>query len=594
MTKYTWNLSALLKGDKDPNEKKLNELVNKANEGFAKKWRKRSDYLTSPKALAEALRDYEVLAGKYGADGPQGHYWQLRSEQDEKSSVIKAKLNQVTELGLKNYNDTQFFILNLSKADPKIQKIFLSAKELQPYKHYLEETFQSGKYRLSESEEKILNLVSTTSYSNWIRMTSTFLAHEEATIKVDGKSKKCNLSELTSLAQHTHKSTRDLAAKHLHEIYARNKQVAENEMNSLLQFQKTLDELKGFDRPDHSRLISDDISPKTVDQMLKVVSDNFSIPQKYYALKAKLLKQKKLAYHERNVEITGKTKSKYPYEQSLELVINTFRQLDPEFAQITQDFAKQGRIDVFPAPGRTGGAFCSAYLKNYPIYILLNHTDRLNDVLTLAHELGHGINYELTKKHQHSLYYDSSLATAEVASTFMEDFVLDELLKKASEEEKFPLLMQKLNDDISTIFRQVACYQFEQELHAEFRKKGYLSAEEIGDIFQKHMAAYMGSSVEQSKGSENWWVAWSHIRRHFYVYSYASGLLISKAMQRKVRKNPEFIKEVKKFLSSGTSASPEMIFKELGIDITKSSFWKEGIKEIEVNLNLAIKLSQRK
>ena len=127
----------------------------------------------------------------------------------------------------------------------------------------------------------------------------------------------------------------------------------------------------------------------------------------------------------------------------------------------------------------------------------------------------------------------------------------------------------------------MACYRFEQELHQEFRNKGYLSKEEIGALFQKHMAAYMGDAVEQSEGSENWWVYWSHIRYFFYVYSYASGLLISKSLQSGVKRDPAFINKVKEFLSAGLSDSPKNIFARLGIDITDRQFWNRGLDEVE-------------
>ena len=167
----------------------------------------------------------------------------------------------------------------------------------------------------------------------------------------------------------------------------------------------------------------------------------------------------------------------------------------------------------------------------------------------------------------------------------MEDFVLQELLHEADDELRLSLLMMKVGDDISGIMRQVACYRFEKTLHQEFRKKSHLTKEEIGAIFRNNMEAYMGPGVEQSPGSENWWVFWSHIRSFFYVYSYASGLLISKSLQRSVRADPKFIEKVKEFLSAGTSDSPLNIFKKLGIDITDEKFWDLGLQEIEQTLS---------
>lgn len=287
----------------------------------------------------------------------------------------------------------------------------------------------------------------------------------------------------------------------------------------------------------------------------------------------------KLRYHERNVPY-GDAEKEYSFEDSADLVCKVFKDLDSEFADILKMFLDGGHIDVYPSKGKSDGAFCAHNLISQPVYILLNHTGKLRDVLTLAHELGHGINNELTRRKQNALNFGSPLSTAEVASTFMEDFVLEEILKEADDELRLAIMMSRLNDDISTIFRQVACYNFEKDLHQEFRQKGYLSKEEIGKIFQKHMASYMGEAIEMSSGSENWWVYWSHIRNFFYVYSYASGLLISKSLQESTKADDGFVDKVKGFLSAGMSDSPKNIFKDLGIDISQKEFWEKGIEQI--------------
>ncbi|MGD0283345.1 MAG: M3 family metallopeptidase, partial [Dissulfurispiraceae bacterium] len=297
-------------------------------------------------------------------------------------------------------------------------------------------------------------------------------------------------------------------------------------------------------------------------------------------------------YHERNIEY-GDIIKKYPYKASVMLVERVFKRLDADFSIILSSFIKNGHFDVYPRKGKGSGAFCAHHLISQPTYIMLNHTGKLSDVLTLAHELGHGINNELIRKKQNALNFGASTATAEVASTFMEDFVLQEVLRKSDDELKLAIMVKKLNDDVSTIFRQVACYRFERELHNDFRSKSYLSTKDIGDIFRKHMASYMGPFVEQSAGSEHWWIYWGHIRYFFYVYSYASGLLISKALQHSVRGNPQFVLRVKEFLAAGLSDSPQNIFKRLGIDITDSSFWNKGLDEVEELLEKTTALALR-
>jgi oligoendopeptidase F len=376
---------------------------------------------------------------------------------------------------------------------------------------------------------------------------------------------------------------RDSAARAFNGILRKHAEVAESELNAILANKKIDDELRKIQRPDLSRHISDDIDTEIVDTLIESISERFDISRRYYSLKAKLLKVRKLRYHERNVEY-GDTAKKYTFQDSLKLIRKVLKDLDTHFVEILDRFVQNGSFDVYPRKGKSNGAFCAHHLISQPTYILLNHTDRLQDVLTLAHEIGHGINNELIKEKQHALYFGTPLSTAEVASTFMEDFVIREILKNADDRLRLSIMVMKLNDDVSTIFRQVACYAFEQELHTAFRKKGYLSKEEIGTLFRKHMSSYMGTSVEQSRGAENWWVYWGHIRSFFYVYSYASGLLISKSLQNSVKKDPRFIRKVKTFLSSGLSESPRNIFKKLGIDITDRSFWNSGIDEVEALL----------
>ncbi|MBU0650152.1 hypothetical protein KJ605_02910, partial [Patescibacteria group bacterium] len=318
----------------------------------------------------------------------------------------------------------------------------------------------------------------------------------------------------------------------------------------------------------------------------------YDLANRYYALKAKLLRVDKLAYHERNV-ILGQLNRKYSYDKAVDLIRETFDHLDPDFAAIFMELVENGRIDVYPKKGRYGGAFCTHKRLKDPNYILLTHNDKLGDVLILAHETGHAINNVLIARAQNALNNDTPLSTAEVASTFMEDFVFARAQLEYSPQDRLFLIMEKLNDDISTVFRQIACYQFEQDLHRSYRAKNYLTKEEIGELFLKHMHAYMGDAVELSPGAQNWWIYWSHIRSFFYVYSYASGLLISKSLQNTVRQDKTTLEKVKKFLAAGLSASPKELFLGMDINICDAAFWQQGLNEIADLLKQAETLAEQ-
>ncbi len=580
-----WNLKTLYKSEKDPQIQKDITLSQKANTSFVTKWSKNKKYLQDPKILLQAIQEYEKLEETHGQCQKPLYYLSLRSYLNQTDPVIKGMLNKLSETATKMINNIQFFELEISKIPKEKQKEFLNYKELNNYKHYLERLFLTGKYLLSDNEEKIFNLMSKTSHSNWENMLSELLDKQRFTI-LDEKGKKQDITynEISKYLNSTNKKVRDYASKKFNKVNNRYAEIAEFEINSILEAKKMSDDYRKIPRPDLTRHIADDIDSEIVDTLVKVVTENFNISRQYYKRKAKLLGLKTLGYHERNIPLKGVDMS-YPYEKGMKLVKETFSSLDPKFEEILNSFEKENIYDVYPKERKSGGAFCISVSRSLPTYILLNHTDRLNDVLTIAHESGHGIHSILSKK-QSELNSGHPISLAEVASTFFEDFVLEKILEKTDDKDVLlGILDNKLNGDISSIFRQIAFYNFEKELHTTFREKGFVPKEEISKIFCKHMTAYLGDTVEKDESMRNGWIYVSHFRSFFYVYSYASGLLISKALQKMVKENPKNISYVKTFLESGGNKSPKRLFEEMDIDISKDEIWKKGIKEIQYLLD---------
>ncbi len=591
--KTTWDLSALFDGDDDPLMKTREIEVRAAVAAFVDKWEVRQDYLSDPAILKEALDDYEAWRHQYGEDGGLAYYFQRRLSQEQDNPIVKAKYSQAMDLAVAMSNQMRFFILRLAKITPERQVEFLTNESLGIYRHLLEQLFKMAKYQLSEEAEKIISLKNLSAHDAWVDMVSDFLSREQREVVNDsGQKELLSFSKISSLLDSKNKTVRDDAARAFNDILAKHNSLAEAEMNAILKNKSGDDDLRGLSRSDMARHLSDDIATETVDLLISNVSDRFDIAQRYYQLKARLFGVEKLAYHEKNL-VYGELNKAYNFNDAVNLVYGVLDDLDPEFSAIFKNFLEQGQVDVFPTKGKDSGAYCSHDLITQPTYVMLNHTDRLNDVLTLAHEFGHAINNELMRQKQNAVNFSTSTATAEVASTFMEDFVLARLMQEADPELKLALLMMKLNSFVSSVFRQVAAYQFEQELHAAQRQAGYLSCTDIGQIFSRHMAAYMGTAVEQSTGSDNWWVYWSHFRNFFYVYSYASGLLISSSLQKSYRENKEYLSKVKEFLQTGRALSPEESFARLGIDIKTPEFWQNALLEIERYLDEAEDLARQ-
>ncbi len=202
---------------------------------------------------------------------------------------------------------------------------------------------------------------------------------------------------------------------------------------------------------------------------------------------------------------------------------------------------------------------------------MLNYTNTLNDVTTLAHEMGHACHTQLVYRDQNALNSDYGMLTAEVSSTFMEDYVYQEITADLDDRQRLELSMSQLNDAISTIHRQIACYRYEQAIHDEYRKTGFISTEKLGELFTKYMSDYMGDAVSQDEGSQYRWVYRSHIRSFFYVFSYAGALILAKTLQSKVVDGSLTFTDVKNGqYCHGRDLSTQQIYANMGIDITDS------------------------
>ena len=588
-TPTQWNLE-LLVNDQNLKETDQVQQAAAAVDAFCNAWKTNTQFLIDAHTLRLALDEYEQLMRIHGLDGNVGYYYSLKHSLNSEDAATKAGLSQATQNAQKQWSKLQFFMLSLGKIPSAKQKEFLASERLWPYKHLLEQCFASGQYTLTEAEERIVMMKSTSAYAAWERLIPDLLAAEQKKLVVEkgGKPALQSFEQVMNAMNNRDQQVRDGAAHVFDEMLTSHEKVATAQLNSILEYKRVEDEIREYKRADSARLLSDDVEEEVVDALVEAVVATNTIAHEYYAKKASLLGLARLQYHERNLEI-GSIDKTYSYDEANQMVGNMFAALDGEFADIYQRLQLGAQVDVFPKVGKRGGAFCAHDMLTNPTYVLLNFTGQLRDVTTIAHEFGHAINNELIRQSGlHSLYFATPTSTAEVASTFMEDFIYERLASGVDEPTKQSLMMSRLNDDISTIWRQVACYRFERALHDAYRNNGYVSSEQIGELFTQYMSEYMGPAVLQSAGSHRWWIYWSHIRAYFYNYSYAFGLLISKLMQARVRQDGAYIAQVKTFLSAGTSASPQEVLKNIGIDIAAPLVWQEGIDQVKKNLQAVV------
>ncbi len=579
--KTEWDLTHIYKGDPKKEAAKDCAFLKKAYGAFAKKYRKNKKHLKNPKALAKAIEEMETLSKNPAGTRPS-YYFEYRICLNSEDNEAHAEVAKLSELYAELANEVEFFTLEIGKIPKNLQTKFLKAKELAPFKYFLKKLFENAKHNLSEAEEKIITLKNTPAHSLWVSGFQKLLSKQ--TVKFEGAD--IPIAEAFTKVPTLETVKRRTLHKEIMKVLEKVSDFAESEINAVVTDKKINDKLRGFKTPYEATVKGYENDLKTVKELTEAVTKNFPIAQKFYKIKAEMLGEQKLSYADRAAKV-GKAQIKVHFKEAISRVVKSFTKAQPEFGNFVKEMFEKGLVDVFPKKGKHGGAFCSRG-TGIPIYILLNHIDDFRSMTTLAHEMGHGVHFHYSKK-QRPLYEDCTIATAEVASTFFENLVFEEALQNLSSEEKMILLHDKIADDVSTIFRQIACFNFENELHLSIRKEGFLPKEKIVELMNKHMQSYLGPVFELLPEDGYFFVNWSHIRNFFYVYSYAFGQLISDALYERYKKDHSKIKDVIQFLSAGGSDSPENIFKKIGINPNKKLF-ETGLNRIKGNIDELEKL----
>lgn len=580
--KTEWNFKLLYKGDNDPLIEKDFLVFERAVLAFEKKYRKEHKYLEDSNSLLKACQYYEKLTSMAEYVKPY-FYFNLRRDVDSSNELLNAKANEYQEKLNKLNNRIIFFGLSLGKIEKNKQQAFLKDSKLKKYHYYLKKIFEDARYNLSEEEERIINLYNIPANFMWADGFSKVLS--EAEIRFKGKVFPIAeaLGIMSNLKTKDRRGIYDLINKKLKELSP----FSEAEINAIFTTKKISDELRGYDNPYQATIKNYENEEKVIENLIKVVTDNFKISHRFYKLKAKLIKENKLTYADRAASVGSINKS-FTFEDTVQIISKAFKNVDEKYFNIFDKYLKNGQIDVYPKKNKKGGAYCWG-VYGLPTFVLLNHTNNYNSVLTLGHEMGHAIHTEMSHS-QAGIYADYTMSVAETASTLFENFVFEEIFEKLSEKEKIIALHNKINDAIATVFRQIACFNFEKELHEIIRKEGYCSKEKIAKIMNKHMKSYLGPVVDLTEEDGYFFANWSHLRRFFYVYSYAFGHIISGALYFKYKKDENFKDKIEQFLKAGGSKSPEDIFTDIGVNIRDPKFFENGLKAIEEDIKRLEKL----
>ncbi|HEY7217525.1 MAG TPA: M3 family oligoendopeptidase, partial [Candidatus Binatia bacterium] len=513
-----WDLSDLFAGHDDPQiEKTITECHIRAD-AFSTRFR---NPIEQPETLTGSvlLQALEELESIYEALGRVGSYAGLLYASDTASPVYRDLEQRVEQRSTAIRNLLLFFELAWLKCDEGIVDRLLGDPSLSTYRHYLANLRRYRPHTLTEAEEKIINEKDNSGRNAFGRLFSEITSSLTFELEQKGKREERNLSQILSLLHDPDRALRRKAMETLHQGLSQQGQVLTFTYDTLIQDHLTMDRLRAYPDPMSQRHLFNEIDGAAVQTMMRVTESNYGLAQDYFRLKAKLLRLPKLALYDQYAPV-GKAVTPFPYPQAQQVILEAFEAFDPTFRQIAAEFFAKNWIDAEIRKGKRGGAFCASPSPKLHPYILCNFDDNLRDVMTVAHELGHGL-HGCVSRRQSYFNYDTPLTTAETASVFAEMLVFDHLLAgQADTQVRVALLAGKLEDIFATVFRQNVLTRFEEMAFAA-RRQSRLTPDALGTLWIEVNGKYYGDVVEMPDGYRWGWSYIPHfIHSRFYCYSY--------------------------------------------------------------------------
>jgi oligoendopeptidase F len=575
-----WDLSPLFAAPDDARIETTLRILTERAEAFEKAYRDTINVPGGPDAehLLDGLTEAESM---YDLAYRLNAYAHLLYAADTTKDEHRALLQRVDEAMTGFQNKTLFFELEWRAVDEEIATRVLSNPTVAPYLHYLQAERRFKPHTLSEVEEKLMNEKDITGIGAWQKLFTEFSSSQKYQVPVNGDVKEVNQSEILTLMRNPDRTTRQNAHTAFYQHLEKISQISSFIYDTRFQDHLVNNRLRQYEHPMQPRHLANDIDGSAVDTMMQVVERNYPTAHRYFTLKSKLLGLPKLELFDQYAPLPD-VKEKVGYDKAKTLILTALQRFSPDFSQMAQRFFDGNWIDADPRPGKRGGAFCAGVTPSTNPYILMSYNDDMRDVMTLAHELGHGM-HDLLASKQTLLNYHPSLPVAETASVFAEMLVFDHLLNTMDDDRKrLALICGKLEDSFATVFRQTVLTRFEQ-LAYEARGKGRLSGKKIGELWLQANAPYYGDAVNMTDGYTWGWSYIPHfINVPFYCYAYSFGELLVLALYGMYRREgaETFVPKYRALLTSGGSQSPAEQMLGVGIDIRDAAFWQVGFDEL--------------
>ena len=519
----------------------------------------------------EIIKELEEITKLIQRIGGFANLWFTEDTQDQSAQAMVAKIEQ---LSAEVSNRVLFFSIWWKSLDDKTAKKLM--KGTGDYLYWLEEMRHFKPYTLTEPEEKIINIKDVTGSSALVTLYDAFTNRYTFNINVDGEKKELTRGELMTYVRMSDADLRERAYQELYRVYGNDGPIlGQMYQTRVRDWRNELINLRGYETPISARNLHNDIPDTVIDTLLDVCQKNAGVFQRFFDLKAQLLGVKKLSRYDIYAPVTNSNKE-YAFGKAAELILDSFKQFDPRFAQMARRVMNEKHVDSQVRKGKRSGAFCATVNPELTPWVLVNYQGHSDDVATLAHELGHAIHSLLAS--DHSIFTQHScLPLAETASTFGEMMLVDRLLEEEKDTGvRRDLLFRQVDDSYATIMRQAFFALFEKTAH-KMTGEG-ASVDELSEVYFDNLKNQFGKNMDIGEEFRWEWVSIPHIYHvPFYVYAYAFGKLLVLSLYKQYKEEGESFKpRYINILSTGGSKAPMDVLSESGIDILQASFWQGG------------------
>jgi oligoendopeptidase F len=579
--KVRWDLSALFSGTDDPKIEQTWERLLAEADKFAERFRGKIDTPDLDAAtLVEGLREAEKIAQEAAKPVGYSHLVFACDTGDPKNGAFMQKqMERSSELSVK----LMFFQLELQAAPEETIERLLGDPATEPYRHAIKATRAFSPHRLTEAEEIILEETANTGSRAWVRFFEETTATHVFTYNPPGggEPEEKTLEEMIALIRHSDRAVRQAAADGITEGLEELSHPLVFTFNNLLQDKKVEDRLRKHPYPEHSRHLSNELDKETVDLVMQMCRDNQGFVARFYHVKREIMGLPELTHIDRYAPLM-EAEEQVSFDEARKMVLEAFGTFSSSMRDRADEFFASSWIDAEPRQGKQGGAFCSYNTPDLHPVVFMSYLNKMDDVMTLAHELGHGVHASLSRE-QTYFNFHGTLPLAELASTFGEMLVFEKLVSNASTQDKLALYADKIEGIFATVFRQAAMFRFEQRAHQKRREEGELTAEQFGELWQEELQEMFSDSVKLGEQHSIWWSYIGHfIFAPFYVYAYSFGELLALSLFQMAKEGgEEFEEKYIQLLRRGGSMSPQELMALVGVDLRSRSFWQGGFDAME-------------